>query len=83
MRPFYQITLTTFLYVYVVSDMAIFVLKRNVELQPANRVSICRLTVRMCITCVGTLLRKLESGLRGVSHVIVDEIHERDINVRC
>ena len=29
---------------------------------------------------VGTLLRKLESGLRGVSHVIVDEIHERDIN---
>jgi len=33
--------------------------------------------------CVGTLLRKLEGGLRGVSHVIVDEIHERDINVRC
>ena len=32
---------------------------------------------------VGTLLRKLENGLRGVSHVIVDEIHERDINVRC
>lgn len=31
--------------------------------------------------CVGTLLRKLEGGLRGVSHVIVDEIHERDINV--
>ncbi|XP_075242824.1 ATP-dependent RNA helicase A protein-like isoform X2 [Convolutriloba macropyga] len=29
---------------------------------------------------VGTLLRKLESGLRGVSHVVVDEIHERDIN---
>ncbi|BFZ19925.1 hypothetical protein BsWGS_22965 [Bradybaena similaris] len=29
---------------------------------------------------VGTLLRRLESGLRGVSHVIVDEIHERDIN---
>ncbi len=26
------------------------------------------------------LLRKLESGLRGVSHVIVDEIHERDCN---
>jgi ATP-dependent RNA helicase A len=26
------------------------------------------------------LLRKLESGLRGVSHVVVDEIHERDIN---
>lgn len=26
------------------------------------------------------LLRKLEAGLRGISHVIVDEIHERDIN---
>lgn len=25
-------------------------------------------------------MRKLESGLRGVSHVIVDEIHERDVN---
>ncbi|XP_061189773.1 ATP-dependent RNA helicase A-like isoform X2 [Saccostrea echinata] len=29
---------------------------------------------------VGTLLRRLENGLRGISHVIVDEIHERDIN---
>ncbi|KAK2704992.1 hypothetical protein QYM36_017142 [Artemia franciscana] len=29
---------------------------------------------------VGVLLRKLESGIRGVSHVIVDEIHERDLN---
>lgn len=29
---------------------------------------------------VGVLLRKLESGLRGISHVIVDEIHERDVN---
>uniref|UniRef100_H2YB31 RNA helicase n=1 Tax=Ciona savignyi TaxID=51511 RepID=H2YB31_CIOSA len=29
---------------------------------------------------VGVLLRKLTNGLRGVSHVIVDEIHERDIN---
>ncbi|CAN0389240.1 unnamed protein product [Lampetra fluviatilis] len=29
---------------------------------------------------VGVLLRKLESGLRGISHVIVDEIHERDLN---
>ncbi|XP_066965316.1 ATP-dependent RNA helicase A protein-like isoform X2 [Macrobrachium rosenbergii] len=29
---------------------------------------------------VGVLRRKLEAGLRGVSHVIVDEIHERDIN---
>lgn len=25
-------------------------------------------------------MRKLEGGLRGVSHVIVDEIHERDLN---
>jgi len=29
---------------------------------------------------VGVLLRKLEGGLRGVSHVIVDEIHERDVS---
>lgn len=29
---------------------------------------------------VGVLLRKLEGGLRGISHVIVDEIHERDAN---
>lgn len=34
------------------------------------------------ISELGTLLRKLENGLRGISHVIVDEIHERDINVR-
>ncbi|XP_037905675.1 dosage compensation regulator [Hermetia illucens] len=29
---------------------------------------------------IGVLLRKLEAGLRGVSHIIVDEIHERDVN---
>lgn len=29
---------------------------------------------------VGVLLRKLEAGLRGISHVVVDEIHERDVN---
>lgn len=29
---------------------------------------------------VGVLMRKMENGLRGVSHVIIDEIHERDIN---
>uniref|UniRef100_A0A183BY18 RNA helicase n=1 Tax=Globodera pallida TaxID=36090 RepID=A0A183BY18_GLOPA len=29
---------------------------------------------------VGVLMRKMEHGLRGVSHVIIDEIHERDIN---
>ncbi|KAK8730386.1 hypothetical protein OTU49_007985 [Cherax quadricarinatus] len=34
----------------------------------------------MWFCTVGVLLRKLEAGLRGVSHVIVDEIHERDIN---
>lgn len=34
------------------------------------------------LQCVsGVLLRKLEAGIRGISHVIVDEIHERDINV--
>lgn len=33
------------------------------------------------LTISGVLLRKLTAGLRGVSHVIVDEIHERDINV--
>ncbi len=34
----------------------------------------------MLFCTVGVLLRKMESGLRGVSHVVVDEIHERDIN---
>ncbi|XP_050532289.1 ATP-dependent RNA helicase A protein [Daktulosphaira vitifoliae] len=29
---------------------------------------------------VGVLLRKLEAGMRGISHIIVDEIHERDVN---
>ncbi|KAI1716587.1 double-stranded RNA binding motif domain-containing protein [Ditylenchus destructor] len=29
---------------------------------------------------VGVLMRKMESGLRGISHIIIDEIHERDIN---
>ena len=29
----------------------------------------------------GTLLRRMENGLRGLSHIIVDEIHERDLNV--
>lgn len=32
------------------------------------------------ILVAGVLLRKLEGGLRGVSHLIVDEIHERDVN---
>ncbi|XP_074611136.1 ATP-dependent RNA helicase A-like [Acropora palmata] len=34
----------------------------------------------MLFCTVGVLLRKLENGLHGISHVIVDEIHERDIN---
>ncbi|XP_018116461.1 ATP-dependent RNA helicase A protein-like isoform X2 [Xenopus laevis] len=34
----------------------------------------------MLFCTVGVLLRKLEAGIRGISHVIVDEIHERDIN---
>ncbi|CAG0914235.1 unnamed protein product [Notodromas monacha] len=29
---------------------------------------------------VGVLLRKMESGMRGISHIIVDEVHERDVN---
>lgn len=35
------------------------------------------------LNSTGVLLRKLEAGLIGISHVIVDEIHERDINVRA
>lgn len=37
--------------------------------------------VMSCDILLGVLLRKLEAGLMGISHVIVDEIHERDINV--
>ncbi|KFD48115.1 hypothetical protein M514_10996 [Trichuris suis] len=29
---------------------------------------------------VGVLLRRMENGLQGVSHIIVDEVHERDID---
>uniref|UniRef100_A0A1I8EU07 Uncharacterized protein n=1 Tax=Wuchereria bancrofti TaxID=6293 RepID=A0A1I8EU07_WUCBA len=29
---------------------------------------------------VGVLLKRLELGLRGISHIIVGEIHERDIS---
>ena len=35
----------------------------------------------ICLCSIGVFLRKLESGLRGISHVVIDEIHERDINV--
>ncbi|XP_067997447.1 ATP-dependent RNA helicase A isoform X1 [Melanerpes formicivorus] len=34
----------------------------------------------MLFCTVGVLLRKVEAGIRGISHVIVDEIHERDLN---
>ncbi|EMP34463.1 ATP-dependent RNA helicase A [Chelonia mydas] len=39
----------------------------------------CNIVVTQ-VYAVGVLLRKLEAGIRGISHVIVDEIHERDIN---
>ncbi|VDK89056.1 unnamed protein product [Dibothriocephalus latus] len=29
---------------------------------------------------VGTMCRKMEGGLRGISHIVIDEIHERDVN---
>ncbi|CAD6198421.1 unnamed protein product [Caenorhabditis auriculariae] len=29
---------------------------------------------------VGVLLRMMQNGLRGISHVIIDEIHERDVD---
>ena len=45
------------------------------------RLSACVLHVIFSSRTAGVLLRKLESGLMGVSHVIVDEVHERDINV--
>lgn len=35
-------------------------------------------SIMMCT--VGVLLRRLENGLRGISHIIVDEIHERDVD---
>lgn len=34
--------------------------------------------IEFCTT--GHLLRKLQGGLKGISHVIIDEAHERDIN---
>lgn len=30
---------------------------------------------------VGMLLRKLENGLNGVTHVIIDEVHERSVDI--
>lgn len=66
------------------------------DLTPASssaqlvRFTLSSLTVAHCtgsddrtknVFFTGVLLRKLESGIRGISHVIVDEIHERDLNV--
>ncbi|CAD7960544.1 unnamed protein product [Amoebophrya sp. A120] len=34
----------------------------------------------ICYMTVGVLLKRLAAGLHGVSHVIVDEVHERDVN---
>ena len=58
----------------------------SVPLVSANRflnLSFCAalLATNKRLFSTGVLLRKLTNGLRGVSHVIVDEIHERDINV--
>nr|SZF06516.1 dosage compensation regulator [Psoroptes ovis] len=35
-------------------------------------------SILFCTT--GHLLRRIQGGLKGVSHVIIDEVHERDIN---
>ena len=43
--------------------------------------TLCVLNCLLLHHALGVLLRKLESGLIGISHVIVDEVHERDINV--
>ena len=29
---------------------------------------------------VGVLLKRLASGVHGISHIIIDEVHERDVN---
>uniref|UniRef100_A0AC35UA59 RNA helicase n=1 Tax=Rhabditophanes sp. KR3021 TaxID=114890 RepID=A0AC35UA59_9BILA len=34
----------------------------------------------VCFCTVGALLKRLERGLNGISHVIIDEIHERDMS---
>ncbi|XP_065647336.1 ATP-dependent RNA helicase A protein isoform X3 [Hydra vulgaris] len=35
-------------------------------------------SILFCTT--GVLLRRMENGLTGISHIFVDEVHERDIN---
>ncbi|CAD7937740.1 unnamed protein product [Amoebophrya sp. A25] len=34
----------------------------------------------MVYMTVGVLLKRLAAGLHGISHVIIDEVHERDVN---
>ena len=34
----------------------------------------------ICYMTVGVLLKRLAAGLHGISHVILDEVHERDVN---
>uniref|UniRef100_A0A0K0EC50 RNA helicase n=1 Tax=Strongyloides stercoralis TaxID=6248 RepID=A0A0K0EC50_STRER len=34
----------------------------------------------ICFCTVGTLLKRMEGGLFGVSHIIIDEVHERELN---
>lgn len=46
-----------------------------------ERLNCCMNIYLPSVSGLGVLLRKVETGIRGISHVIVDEIHERDINV--
>ena len=60
---------------------------RETQLGSHNILDLTRLHMFICSNYLyycpaGVLLRKLENGLHGISHVVVDEIHERDINVR-
>uniref|UniRef100_A0A0N4ZS66 RNA helicase n=1 Tax=Parastrongyloides trichosuri TaxID=131310 RepID=A0A0N4ZS66_PARTI len=34
----------------------------------------------ICFCTIGTLLKRMEGGLHGVSHIIIDEVHERELN---
>ncbi|CDW53630.1 dosage compensation regulator [Trichuris trichiura] len=37
-------------------------------------------SIMFCTPFKGVLLRRMENGLQGVSHIIVDEVHERDVD---
>ncbi|PIO64889.1 hypothetical protein TELCIR_13464 [Teladorsagia circumcincta] len=56
----------------------------NTQLKEANNCRFDGVSPRpygaVLFCTVGVLLRKMESGLRGISHIIIDEIHERDVN---